>query len=81
VFSYYNTCLAEGIIPSGNTSDSAFRKARKRWLIGYDRQVERMRQADHCIGCDHCLPHCPQRIHIPEEMQRIDDFVEQLKQS
>ena len=81
VFSYYNTCLAEGLIPSGSTSDSAFRKARKRWLTGYDREVERMRQADHCIGCDHCLPHCPQRINIPGEMQRIDDFVEQLKQS
>jgi len=81
VFSYYNTCLAEGIIPSGNTSDRSFRKARQRWLIGYDREVERMRQADHCIGCNHCLPHCPQRINIPQEMQRIDDFVEQLKQS
>lgn len=81
VFSYYNTCLAEGLLPEGSAADSAFRRARKQWLIGYDRQVERLRQADHCIGCNHCLPHCPQRIDIPHEMQRIDNFVEQLKQS
>ena len=81
VFSYYNTCLAEGIIPEGDSKDSSFRRARRHWLIGYDRKVERMRQADHCIGCNHCLPHCPQRIDIPHEMQRIDGFVEQLKQS
>ncbi len=81
VFGYYNTCLAEGLLPSGKEMDSAFRKARKKWLIGYDRKVERMRQADHCIGCNHCLAHCPQRIDIPQQMQRIDRFVEQLKQS
>ena len=81
VFGYYNTCLAEGLLPSGKEMDSAFRKARKKWLIGYDRKVERMRQADHCIGCNHCLAHCPQRIDIPHEMIRIDRFVEQLKQS
>jgi len=68
IFGYYNNCLMD------NISD-------KHWLKGYDRQVERMRQADHCIGCEHCLPHCPQRINIPAEMERVDNFVEQLKQS
>ena len=60
--------------------ESEFRKARRRKLIGYDRAVPRVRQADHCIGCNHCLSHCPQRIDIPKEMQRIDRFIEDLKQ-
>ena len=81
IFSYYNNCLAEELMPIADGSeDREFRKARRRWLLGYDRAVEPARQADHCIGCNHCIPHCPQRIDIPAEMQRIDSFVEQLKQ-
>jgi predicted aldo/keto reductase-like oxidoreductase len=33
-----------------------------------------------CIGCGQCTPHCPQSIDIPQELHRIDDFVERLKQ-
>jgi Predicted oxidoreductases of the aldo/keto reductase family len=57
------------------------KKARRDFLIGYDRNVPRLRQADHCIGCGQCRPHCPQHINIPEEMQRIDKYVEQLKRN
>ena len=83
VFGYYNAMLTEGLMPGTmeGGSDRAFRKARQRWLVGYDRKVPRLRQAEHCIGCDHCMPHCPQRIHIPDEMRRINNIVEQLKQS
>jgi predicted aldo/keto reductase-like oxidoreductase len=81
VFGYYNNSIAEGVLPEGDHADTAYKKARRRWLIGYDKKVERMRQADHCIGCNHCLPHCPQRIQIPEELQRINALVEELKQS
>ncbi len=82
IFSYYNNCLADGLAAGDmNGMDKQFREDRKRWLVGYDRAEPRMRQADHCIGCNHCLSHCPQRIDIPREMQRIDRFVEKLKQS
>ena len=82
VFGYYNDCLSEGFIPdSTDTESNEYRKARKRWLVGYDRKVPPLRQADHCIACNHCISHCPQRIDIPHQMQRINRFVEQLKQS
>ena len=50
-------------------------------MVGYDRAVPSFRQADHCIGCNHCVSECPQGINIPEQMQRINDYVETLKQS
>ena len=33
-----------------------------------------------CIGCNQCVSHCPQSIKIPQQLRRIDRFVEQLKQ-
>ena len=79
VFVHYNKCVNEGNVPRSR-QDPNYRRARQAFLVGYDRSVPRLRQADHCIGCNQCTPHCPQRIHIPQEMQRIDQFVERLKQ-
>lgn len=75
---HYNKCLNEGNIPE-TSQDETYRKARRVFLIGYDRKVPKLRQASHCIGCGQCSPHCPQRIDIPKELQRIDNFAEQLK--
>ena len=77
---HYNKCINEGNIP-GSGRDENYRKARRAFLVGYDRSVPRLRQANHCIGCGQCNPDCPQGIDIPQEMQRINHFVEQLKQN
>lgn len=76
---HFNKCINEGNMPS-SSQDASYRKARRAFLVGYDRSVPRLRQANHCIGCNQCNPHCPQGIDIPKEMQRIDKFVEDLKQ-
>ena len=76
---HYNKCLNEGNIPE-SSQDENYRRARRAYLIGYDRSVPKLRQASHCIGCNQCSPHCPQRIDIPAELRRIDHFVERLKQ-
>ena len=81
IFTHFNKCLTESDLVSGSLPDTEYRRQRRAFLIGYDRSVPRLRQADHCIGCGQCAPHCPQRIDIPRQMQRIDQFVEQLKQS
>ena len=79
VFSHYNRCINEGNIPN-NAQDPDYRRARRAFLVGYDRSVPKLRQANHCIGCRQCVEHCPQNIQIPDEMHRIDRYVEQLKQ-
>ncbi len=79
ILTHYNKCLNERNIVT-NSQDENYRKARRAFLVGYDRSVPKLRQADHCIGCKQCNPHCPQNIDIPKEMQRIGHYVEQLKQ-
>lgn len=79
ILTHYNKCVNEGNV-SESSQDENYRKARRAFLVGYDRSVPKLRQADHCIGCNQCTSHCPQKIKIPKELQRIDRFVEQLKQ-
>lgn len=83
VFAHYNKCLNEGNVINSDKAESDERKvylrARRAFLIGYDRAVPSFRQADHCIGCGHCVQECPQGINIPEQMVRINDYVESLK--
>lgn len=81
VFSHYNKCIKEGNMPNKGAQDPDYRRARHAFLVGYDRNVPKLRQASHCIGCSQCMSHCPQRIDIPSEMQRIDKFAEELKQN
>ena len=79
IFVHYNKCLTEGnVIREAQSSE--YGKARRAFLIGYDRSVPKLRQADHCIGCGQCQSHCPQRIRIPQELHRIAQYVEAIKQ-
>ena len=79
IFVHYNKCKNEGSLPI-DQGDENYRKLRRQYLIGLDRKVPRLRQADHCIGCGQCEPHCPQNIRIPRELHKISNFVESLKQ-
>ena len=79
ILTHYNKCINEGNVPA-SSQDENYRKARRAFLIGYDRSVPKLRQANHCIGCGQCVSHCPQSINIPKELHRIDRFVEDLKQ-
>ncbi|MBQ1252959.1 MAG: aldo/keto reductase [Alistipes sp.] len=76
---HYNKCVNEGNL-SRSSQDENFRKARRAFLVGYDRAVEKERQADRCVGCKQCNEHCPQRIDIPRQLRRIDKYIEDLKQ-
>ncbi|MFI3315986.1 MAG: aldo/keto reductase [Rikenellaceae bacterium] len=79
-FSHYNKCINEGNYPI-DTQDENYAAERRAFLVGYDRSVPKLRQADHCIGCKKCEEHCPQKIDISGDMKRVYKYVESLKQN
>ncbi len=80
IFVHYNKCKNDGILPR-DTGDPEYRSNRRKYLISLDRSVPRNRQADHCIGCGQCEPHCPQNIRIPRELRKLDQMIEELKRN
>lgn len=80
IFAHYNKCINEGNYDV-NPQSEEYARARRAYLVGYDRSVPKLRQADHCIGCGKCVSHCPQTIDIPAELHRIDRYVETLRQN
>ena len=79
ILTHYNKCVNDGTIPK-SSGDANYRKNRRAFLVSYGRSIEKIRQANHCIGCNLCLESCPQSIIIPNEIHKIDGFIEQLKQ-
>ena len=79
IFKHYNSCVNDGYIAQ-STDQKDFKKLKKIYLTTYDKAIETVRQADHCISCNQCSPNCPQHIRIPQELRRIDQYVESLKQ-
>ena len=78
IFRHYNDHVNSGEIAQSCEQDH-FQRLKRRYLVSYDRAVETVRQADHCIGCGQCRPKCPQSIDIPRALRRIDRYVEKLK--
>jgi Predicted oxidoreductases of the aldo/keto reductase family len=80
IFTHYNKCVKAGDIAE-EVGDKHWKKARRAFLVGYDRSVPRLAQASHCIGCGQCTDSCPQQIAIPKQLQHIDRYVEKLKKN
>ena len=79
VFRFYDKSVVEGTFVKGPEQEH-YARARRRYLLEYDKAVESARQADHCISCGKCTSSCPQHIRIPRELKRIDDYIESVRQ-
>lgn len=79
IFRFYNKTVNEGTYVE-TCEQKDYARARRRYLLNYDKAVPTVRQADHCISCGKCVSACPQHIRIPRELKRIDDYIENLKQ-
>ena len=80
VLLHYNKMVNEGAVPK-DQADPEYQRLRKQYLISYERAVPSIRQADHCISCGQCSPHCPQNIRIPQQLHRIAERVEELRRN
>lgn len=78
IFKFYNKAVNEGTYVVSSEQEG-YAKLRKKYLTAYNRSIESIRQADHCIGCNECVVHCPQHIRIPQQLRRIDSYMEKLK--
>ncbi len=79
VFRFYDNSITEGSYVTSPEQEH-YARARRRYLARYNKTVESVRQADHCISCGKCMKACPQRIRIPVELRRIDEYIEKIKQ-
>jgi predicted aldo/keto reductase-like oxidoreductase len=79
IFAHYNRLVSAGRLLE-HSSDENYKKARREFLVGSDRSVPKLRQANRCTGCEQCRPKCPQSINIPVELQRVDAYAEKLRQ-
>ena len=75
---HYNKCVNEGNVSQSKEAEN-YKKARRAYLVSYDRAVPKLRQADRCIGCNQCSINCPQKINIPTEIHKISRYIENLK--
>ena len=80
IFAHYNQQINDASVPQ-SSEQKDFKKLRKAFLTSYDKAVPTLRQASHCIGCEQCMAHCPQSIRIPNELHRIDRYIEKLKRN
>ena len=62
--------------PSGK-KDKAYKEKRKEFLKRYA-TLAKDTDASACVMCNACLPKCPQRIRIPDQMRMIHKLVKDL---
>ena len=76
-FKVFNTTSDELSIPDPEVKDKAYKQKRKVFLKRYN-ELGKGKTADACIDCNACLPKCPQRIRIPNQLHMIGDLVKSL---
>ena len=78
IFKFYNDNITAGTYVKSKEQEH-YARARRKYLLAYNEAIPTVRQADHCIACRRCERDCPQNIRIPDELRRIDCYIESLK--
>jgi predicted aldo/keto reductase-like oxidoreductase len=78
IFTFWNSAVEEGRLPDDPKAPD-YRENARRFLIDYDRQIPKLRQADRCTTCGRCNPHCPQMLDIPKEIGKIAAWIDEIK--
>ena len=79
VFGVYNALSDELRLPNpSNKKAKDYKENRKAFLKRYATLAQGA-DASFCARCDACVPKCPQRIRIPDQMRMIHKMVKDLK--
>ena len=78
VFAVYNGLSDELMLPNpSDRKDKQYKEKKKAFLKRYA-TLAKDTDASACVMCNACLPKCPQRIRIPEQMRMIHKLVKDL---
>ena len=78
VFAVYNGVSDALMLPDPeNKKDKKYKEKKKEFLKRYGTLAEGT-DASACVMCNACLPKCPQRIRIPDQMRQIHKLVKDL---
>ncbi|MBO4916785.1 MAG: aldo/keto reductase [Bacteroidales bacterium] len=76
-FKVFNTASDNLSIPDPAHQDKEYKQKRKAFLKAFN-ELGDGAKATACIDCNACLPKCPQRIRIPQQLHMISGLVESL---
>ena len=78
VFGVYNSLSDELMLPDPkDKKDKAYKQKKDAFLKRYA-TLSKEANASACVMCNACLPKCPQRIRIPDQMRMIHKLVKDL---
>ena len=78
VFGVYNALSDELMLPDPkDKKDKAYKQKKDAFLKRYA-TLSKEANASACVMCNACLPKCPQRIRIPDQMRMIHKLVKDL---
>ena len=63
-FRIYNDAVNDGKLDNKEAFAATYRK-----------ELAEKALSDQCVGCEECLPKCPQRIRIPRQMERLSKLL------
>jgi hypothetical protein len=78
VFAVYNGSSDELMLPDPKNKKAKDFKAKKNAFLKRYATLNSGTDASFCVMCNACLPKCPQRIRIPDQMRMIHKLVKDL---
>ncbi|MCM1354956.1 MAG: hypothetical protein NC212_00950 [Staphylococcus sp.] len=77
-FIFVDRALREGAMP-GALDDPDFAEKGRKFLLDYEDKFPDKVQSQHCISCGQCVPTCPVKINIPQQMSNITALTDVLR--